>query len=332
MTIIANELQAFKSLVVTNDNSNGGRMSANQIQSGVPANVFPHVFSTERQAGSILRRKVFFKVANDNDEILSNTGICLDGPTQGEDWVHFHVGSQRDTEGDIIGSERKYGAALTTAEAVAGASTLVVAVENASLTGIYVDGDTIRVTNKATPDSGTGAEEEHTISGAPSAAGLEVTIIIAGQLANTYTAGAKVSSKYIPGDLHCTTDNWVETTASGTYNESSYPPVCDNIGTVEQTWTLTFTDATNFSVVGDSLGNIGSGNISTDFEPQNPDWSKPYFKLEFVGFGGTWAPGDTIVLQTHPAAVPIWETREVPPGAASMASNSVTAIFSGESA
>lgn len=333
MTIIATEMQAYKSQVVTNDNTNGGRMSIIQIISGVLQNVFPHVFSTERGIGSTLRRKLFFKVANDADETLSNAGICLDGPTNGDDRVYFHVGTQRDTQADITGSERKYGAGLTTVLASAGASTLVVDVEDASLVGVFLDTDTIRVTDKATPDAGTGNEEEHTISGAPSVSGTEVTITIAGTLANTYAIGAKVSSKYVPGDLECEVDNWVETSAGdGTYDESANPVACDNIGTIEQTWTLTFTDAINFTIVGDVVGSVGSGSTAADFAPDNSDFSKPYFTLASAGWAGTWAANDTIVFQTHPAAVPIWETRVVPAGAASMANNSVTAIFSGESA
>lgn len=333
MTIIATELQAYKSQVVTNDSTNGGRMSNNQIISGVLQNVFPHVFSNDRQAGLTTRRKLFFKVANDADETLNNPAVCLDGPTSGEDWVFFHVGTQRDTQNDITGSERKYVAGVTTAQASAGGSTLVVDVEDSSLTNGFLDADTIRVTDKLTPDSGTGNEEEHTISGTPSVSGTEVTITISGTLANTYAAGAKVSSKYVPSDIACSVDNWSESAAGdGTYDETTNPVDCDNIGTIEQTWTLTFTDATNFTVEGDVEGSVGSGNTSTDFSPENSDFSKPYFTLAAAGWAGTWAANDTITFQTHPAAVTIWEIREVPAGAASMANNSVTAIFSGESA
>lgn len=67
-----------------------------------------------------------------------------------------------------------------------------------------------------------------------------------------------MGSVYYPGsDLLATVDNWVETGA-GTYNESTYPVLLDHIGTAEQTWTLTFTDATNFTVIGDTIGSVGS--------------------------------------------------------------------------
>ena len=106
----------------------------------------------------------------------------------------------------------------------------------------------------------------------------------------------------------------------------------NTIGTVEQTWTLTFTDATNYTVVGDTLGSVGSGTTAADFAPSNPAVSKPYFTLESAGWGGTWAAAQTIVFQTHPNAIPIWETRVVPAGAGSQAGNGITAVFEGETA
>jgi hypothetical protein len=331
MTILASELQFFKSATVTDTTSNGGRLSATQITSGAVANVFPHVMSAERAAGSTKRRKLFLKCSNDADETLYSPWACLDGPTAAGDYVYFHVATQRDTAADITGSERKYGAAPLKTTVTAGGSTLTVTVEAAAITGIYQNGDTIRITDKATPSSGTGNEELLVISGAPSVSGSDVTITITGTLANGYAAGAKVASLYKPSDLACSISNWAETGA-GTYNEGTYPVLGDNIGTIEQTWTLTFTDATHFTVVGDTVGTVGSGTTSADFSPTNSSFSKPYFTLRSAGFGGTWAANNTIVWQTHPAAIALWETRVVPAGTASLAANSATLIFGGESA
>ncbi len=334
MTILNSELKFYKSATVDDTAANGGRMSANEIISGVVQNVFPHVLKAERDAGSTKYRKLFCKVQNDNDETLLGAQFWFDKPTAADDWCVMWPGTQRDAQGDITGSERIYGCAALSADAAAGGSTLVVEVEDASLVGIFQDGDTIRVTDKDTPDSTTGNEEFHTISGAPVVSGTEVTITIAGTLASDYTvaSSSRAMSVYEPGDVLCSVDNWVETSVGGTYDEGAYPVITDNIGTVEQTWTLTFTDANSYTVSGDTVGDVGSGNISADFAPQNPDWSKPYFTLESAGFGGTWAAGDTIVFQTHPAAVPIWEKRVVPAGAASFANNAIIIVMAGESA
>ena len=334
MTILESELKAYYPATISDATGNGGRITANVITPSALQNVFPHVFKAERLAGSTKHRKLFFRAANDADETLFAPSIHFHRPTIGGDWCYFRVGSQRNTQGDLTGSERKYGAGTLKTTVTAGGSTLVVTVEDASLTGIFADGDKIRVTDKLTPGAALGNEEELTISGAPSVSGVDVTITTTETLANGYTGGsAWVSSIYYPAtDLACVVDNWAETSAAGTYDETTYPVITDNIGTVEQTWTLTFTDATNYTVVGDTLGSVGSGTTAADFAPSNPAVSKPYFTLEAAGWGGTWAAAQTIVWQTHPNAIPIWETRVVPAGAGSQAGNGITAVFEGETA
>ncbi len=334
MTILDSELKFYKSEIVSNDTANGGRMSADEIISGVVQNVFPHVLKRDRDAGLTTYRKIFARVDNDADDTLLNAQIFLDDVTPADDWVVLWPGGQTDTQGDITGSERIYGVARLASDAAAGGSTLVVDVEDASITGIFQDGDTVRVTDMPDPTGSTGNEEFLTISGAPTVSGTQVTITVAETLANSYTvaAGSRVASIYQAGDIKCSMDGWTETSTSGTYDEAAYPPILDNLGTIEQTWTVEFTDASNFTVSGDTVGSIGSGNISTDFAPQNPDFSKPYFTLQAAGWGGTWAGGDTIVFSTHPAAIPIWEKRVVPAGAASLANNKITLVWPGESA
>ena len=334
MTILSSELLFYKSKTVSADATNGGRMSANKIVSGVVNNVWPHVLKAERDAGSTLYRKLFAKVANDADSALLAASMWDDLPTAADDYIVLFAGTQRDTQADITGSERIYGAGTLNTDVASGGSTLIVDVEDAALVGIFADGDTIRITDMATPDATTGNEELLTISGAPTVSGTQVTITVAETLANAYTVagGTRVMSLYSFGDVACSVDNWVETSAGGTYDEGSYPPVLDNIGTVEETWTVTWTDATNFTVSGDTLGSVGSGTTGADFVPINEDFSKPFFTLEYLGFSGTFAAGDTIVFQTHPASIPIWLKRVVPAGSASMANNKNVTVLSGESA
>lgn len=344
MTILDAELKFYKSATVDDTSSNGGRMSANEIVSSVLQNVFNHVFKAERTVGSTKYRKIHCKCANDADEILYNPGYCVDGPTLGADYVCFWPGTQRDTQADITGSERKYGAAGLKTGVSASASSITVTVEDAALTGMFVNGDTIRISDKVTPDSGTGNEEQHIINGVPSVSGLDVTIALTGTIAAaSYAAydfalytGTKVASVYEPGtDLTCTVDNWVETSVAGTFDEGSYPVVCDNIGTIEQTWTLTMNSANTCTIVGDTVGTVATGvSILSDISPSNADFTKPYFTIDALGWAGTWSETtpDTIVFQTHPASEPLWEKRVVPAACASLANNRIIAIQMGESA
>ena len=336
MTILAAELKFYHALEVSTAGTNGGRMSANEIISGVVNNVWPHVLQAERTAGSTTWRKIFAKNSNDNDETFLSADLFNDKPTAAGDYIVLFAGTQTDTQTDVSGgSPRLYGGAALKSDVSSGGSTVVVDVEDAAQTGMFQNGDKIRLSDMADPLAGTGNEELLTISGAPTVSGTEVTITVAETIANAYTVagGGHVSSLYHVGDVKCAFDNWAETCAgSGTYDEAANPPIMDNIGTAYQTWTLTFTDATHYTVSGDTVGSVGSGDTSTDFAPVNSDFSKPWFKLEAAGFAGTWAGSDTIVFKTHPAAAPIWLKRVVPAGTSSLANNRNITAFMGESA
>lgn len=319
--------------------TNGGRMSVNLVISGVQNNVWPHVPRAERLAGAVLHRKLFDKAADDTDGTLLAAQKWIDRPTLGEDMIVAFAGTQTDTQADITGSERKYGCAYLKNDIVAGDSTFTVTVEDASLASgpdaIFQDGDPIRPTDKLTPDAVAGNEEFHTVLGAPTVVGLDVTITIDGTFANSYAVidDARVMSIMDKGDIACSVDTFVVTAAgTGVYDDTTYPVTCDNIGTVEDSITLEFNDATHFTVTGSSGITYGTGDTATDFIPSNPDFTKPYFTLEAAGFSGVFAAGDTITWNIHPAAFAYWLRRTVPAGCASLANNKLTAVTAGESA
>lgn len=343
MSIVDSELKMYKSKVVTDDITNGGLMdNTAQVISGVVNNVWPSVFKAERLAGGTKYRKTFLKVANDNDETLFNPQIWMDIVTQGDDWVIFFAGTQSNVQNDIVGTEDKYGCATLQANVLAGGGSVVVTVEDSSLASgndvIFRDGDTIRITNKDTPSSAIGTEEIHVINGAPGVSGNDITLTLTGTLANDYntddnTYGTRVMSVLEPTDIEAGFDSFVDTTAGdGAYDDSTYPPLLDNIGTIAQTVTITFTGATTFTAASNVAGvTLTGGSTGTDYAPSNPDVSKPYFTLESAGFSGTWASGDEIVFNTTPAAHPIWQKRVVPAGAASLTGNRAVVVFTGES-
>jgi hypothetical protein len=333
MAIQNSELLLYLGTPSATASVNGGRMTATRAVSGVVNNAFPNIGYAERTSGGRVRRKVFYKIANDDDLSALTPRIWLDKPTIGGEYAFFIAGTQRNVESDLSGSERKYGAANLKTGVSSGGSTVVVTVEDAALTGIYQNGDTIRISDKTTATSLTGNEEFHVINGAPSVSGLDVTLTLTGTLANAYTAaaGTRVSSVYMPADVACSISNWAET-LGGTYNEGTYPVLPDNIGTVEQTWTVTFSSATAFSVSGDTVGSVGSGSTVADFAPTNASFSKPYFTLRAAGWGGTQVSGNTLVFQTHPAAVPLWVDRYTPAGTSEISSSIISLVLYCESA
>lgn len=71
-------------------------------------------------------------------------------------------------------------------------------------------------------------------------------------------------------------------------------------GDVFDDWTLTFTSPTEFTAVGVVSGDVGSGNTSSDFEPNNPDEGAGYFLIFKEGWTGVWAADDTFRFRTTP--------------------------------
>lgn len=338
MTILSTELLFYNAETVSDAATNGGIMglaTTKKITSSAVQNVFPHVFSAERIAGSTKYRKVFAKVANDADDTLIGAQLWLDAPTAADDFVVFCAGTQTNTQGDLTGSERIYGCAAITSDIAAGGQAIVVEVEDAAITGIYQVGDTIQLTDKTTPDSATGNAEQLTID-TVAVSGSQVTIGTVEVIGNDYlvASGSRVASVYEPGDIVAAAGTLTVNSSAGTYDDTTYPVLADNIGSVAQTVTLTFLDSANFTAVSNvaAIGTLPAGSTGTDYAPSNANFSKPYFTLKADGWGGTWAAGDTLTVPITPAAAAVWEKRVVPAGAASMASNKVTLVMSGESA
>lgn len=334
MPILDSEILFYKSLGVTDvAATNGGRMSANRVVSGVKNNLLPDIGRAERTSGGSTLRKEFCKFANDDDLDALSVRLWQDRPTAGDDYVCWYMGDQRGFQAALTGSERKYGCANLASNATAGSSTLVVTLEHADLASVFQAGDTIIISDKSTATAVSGNEEFRTISGAPVVVGLQVTITTSTPLGRDYTtaASARAATVYEAGTVAASVDNWVETSTLGTYDESASPVAVDSIGTVEQTWILEVTDATHFTLTGDTLGAVGTGSTAADFAPINPDHTKPFLTILAAGWAGTWAAGDTIVFQTHPAAVPIWVDRTTPAGAAVIASSTQTMVCDCES-
>ena len=325
MAVLTSEVKFYRSAVVSDSAANGGRMGIIESVSGVSQNVFPDVPEAERVAGSTKYRKLFVKIENPNEEALLNTFLFLNQITPADDEMRFFPGTQTDVQSDI-GSPDLYGVGQLQATVLAAVSTFVVTVEDWSAGAIFRDGDTIRISD------GTN-EEIHVISGAPTPAGNNITIDIVGALANGYnSSNTFISSGIDLGDLVGSFDTWVETTGAGTYAEATPGNVVvDSIGGVEQDWTLTFTNSTNFGLVGNTLGSVGSGSIGGDFAPNNANFSRPYLTILSAGWGGTWATGNTITFSTRPASPGIWYERVVPAGAAALAANSISNVVVGES-
>ena len=325
MAIIPEELKLYKSRYVQNTVTNGGRMSGLEIPQNVKNGIFPDVSQTQRNQGAVIWRKVFYKVANVDNMALQDARIWLDIISPGSGRVAMYRGTQRDSQGDIVANSGKaYGPGQLTVDTTAGDTVITVQAESGA-NDVFHDADVIYLSD---------VNSDEFISALTiSWSGDVATINLASGLMNTYSAAGpcRVASCITADEIKTSWDEWNLTSANGQYDTGSNPALLDNIGTIEQTWTLTFTSSTDFNISGDTVGALGTGNLSTDLEPVNPDFSRPYFTLRSAGFSGSFVAGDSIIFQTHPAAIPLWLKEIVPSGAAAGNEETVIAI-SGESA
>lgn len=282
----------------------GRRLGLSTVARSAVGSVIPRITAAEYAAGYDRTYKLFVVNENDADETAYDCFLILDKPTAGDDWGVIYAGTARDDASDHS-SPTLYGAAYLSSDYTAGDPTIEVEVEDVSLVGLFADGQTFFVVDKATQESGTGNREKAVVSGSPSVSDTTLTITLATTLANSYAVvdGARACSAIDVGDLACSVDNWAESfSGTGSYDETGFPVVLDNQGVIEQTWTIEFTSATEFTCTGDTLGTLSLvGDVSVDYAPINPINGKPYFTLLAGGHGGTAAALDTIVMQTHAA-------------------------------
>jgi len=331
MPILASELKFYKSQTVSDSAGNGGRMSDDAIPSGAVGNLFQAVGESERTAGSLKYRKLFCKNANDDQLTLTFPKIFLDKYTPGDDLVTFFAGTHTNTQAAITGSEKEYGCGKLDQNAIVGATDVDVLVEDSG-DHPFEDGDKIRISDLFNVADLSGTEEFVTIVGAPTVVGGDViNIVFAPALVNGYSASdTRVMNVYEPADVVAEVGYPELTSAAGTFNPANL--LANNIGGIEQVWTLTWTSATTFNIVGDTVGAQGAGSIGAGAAPNNPDFGKPFWTIQAAGFGGVFVAGDTLVFETTPASVPIWEKRVVPAGAAALSPNASLLQFRGETA
>ncbi len=123
-------------------------------------------------------------------------------------------------------------------------------------------------------------------------------------------------SRYTSKFAQSTWNNaWADTAIgapmSANYNDALYPIAVTNLGAIQERWALVFTDSTNFRIIGEVSGQIGTGNVNADCAPINPVTSEPYFQVKKEGWGAGWASGNVLRFNTIAAMYPIWCIRTV---------------------
>ena len=321
MSIAASDVKFYKATNNNDTAANGGRISSTEIVDNSLNNAFPNVSSAERIAGLTRYRKEFLRNENAGDLALYSGEVWIGTRSLADDYFQLKAGTDMDAQSDAEGYSDWCGVGLLANAYGSGESSIEVDFDAPS--GVW-EGAPIHITD------GSG-ELDTTVVGTPSWVGNTATITISGELGANYSATTTIVSTIVDlGTVQKATASWVETSSSGTYDETTYPVTTYNAGTVTDSWTLTFTDATNFSVVGTNTGSVGSGDINTDFQPANG--SSYYLKIDKDGWGGSWALGDTVTFTTTHAGKGFWVKEVVPAGISSYSNNTVVLNWRGESA
>jgi len=326
---------------------NGGRMSTVEIVNNTPNNVFPNVYSAQRENGDTNYQWAYALVGGDAAaaDVLVDGFLSLFRQPSGDEFICFCVGDQRSTAVDYgfpdTDTERKYGPAELAADVAAGATTLTLTCKNAALASgadaCWADGDNFFITDKALYNSTSGNLEKVVVSGSPTLDpdGVTLTISFTPALVNGYTAGSVVSSYPDPQNVETNHfDNLVETGVTGTTTvdiATAGNVIVDSIGVLDMTLTFNMSSTTTFDVTTDypGIATLPSGNTTVDYAPQNDDVSRPYatFKAGWITNG---QEGDSFTLQIHPPSLCMIQKKVVPPGAAAATGLSVTAVLEGE--
>jgi len=125
-------------------------------------------------------------------------------------------------------------------------------------------------------------------------------------------------------------DDLIGSALSANYNGISHPMVVTNVAGVTERWAIVFTNSTTFRLIGEHLGVIAEGVTTSDFAPVNPAVGLPYFTIPAAGWGGGWATGNVLRLNTVGALHPLGLVRTIQQGDAALDDDSFTVLVLGD--
>ena len=142
---------------------------------------------------------------------------------------------------------------------------------------------------------------------------------------------SRYTSKFVQGTWN---NVWADTPSGGSisanYNDALYHFEVSNKGAIQERWALVFTDTTNFRIIGEVSGQIGTGSVNADCQPINPITSEPYFVIKKEGWGTGWTSNNVLRFNTIAAMYPIWCIRTVKQSEPTVLSDNFQIMFRGD--
>jgi hypothetical protein len=316
---------------------NGGRMIHTQVVDGVKNNAFPDVSSAQRLSGATRWRKLFWFINSNTVTPMHNARVFIDRMTGADDYLLLQSATATGTEATDKDEALLYGAGALDSNVNAGVESIAVTCEHADYATLlpFRAGMLVRISNIPVGD-GAGTEEFVLLT-AVSFNGAAATLTFTGHpLANAYSA----SDTLVSGVLEVST-------VAGGFNSAAYftstggtfafnTPgnlTVPSKGSVNDAWTLTFSNATTFTVSGAVTGVLaGTGTVGADYSAINPSTSTPFFTILAAAWGGAFAAGDTVTFNTTQACLPLLVRQRIPAGSGTLANNVGGIAIRGESA
>ena len=328
MTILRSEILFRPAKNTTQTTAHGGKMDwQSEIPGGVLAAFIRDFTESERVAGATRYYKIFTHNSDNGNLAATDILLYIAKSFTGDFVGSLKAGTLSNTWADVSAA-RKYGVGTLATALSPGDSTIVIDTAGAAYAH-FQNGDEIIIHNKAGTgntgvDDNTGGIERHVISGAPVWNGDEVTIAISGQIASTFPTSRTVSGEAVltyiassppSGDAETTVTVQNNTSVAGTLDVNDI--VAPNIGTIDQTISLTFTSATAFTAVSNDAGvTLPAGNIASTYAPLNSTTGTELVTIPPAAWGGTFVAGDSVQVVTTPSARAVFLVVECPAGAA----------------
>lgn len=139
-------------------------------------------------------------------------------------------------------------------------------------------------------------------------------------ITHDYSTAAVFSSMLLAGDMQARAYNvFGQKSWSGVWSDSligdattsqlqvtNNPIVVTNRDAIEERWALVFTSDKAFNIIGQTVGQIGTGTTSTLTAPINPMTGYSYFTIPSEAWGTGWSANNVVRINTAAAKYPIW--------------------------
>jgi len=139
-------------------------------------------------------------------------------------------------------------------------------------------------------------------------------------ITHDYSTAAVFSSMLLAGDMQARAYNvFGQKSWSGVWSDSligdattsqlqvtNNPIVVTNRDSIEERWALVFTSDKVFRIIGQTVGEIGTGSTSGVTSPLNPMTGHPYFTIPQGSWGVGWSANNVVRFNTVTAKYPVW--------------------------